>query len=93
MVYCIKVVCIDNHPVWKNEYEVNDLTKDNIDKILTVGKIYYVIQEDEGEIYNDYLIEHDKGIRRWFSKSRFVTIEQWREQLEQKFYILSISIK
>lgn len=75
----MKVKCISNDALWKSPNEINDMMLEDMNDILTVGKIYDVIKQDEGIIYNDYFIEHDKGGRRWLCKSRFVTIDVWRE--------------
>ena len=80
----MKVKCIDNDPMWKTKLETDDMMLDDINSILTVGKTYYVSTTSEyGTVIDsqkDYLIEHDKGGKRWFSSNRFITLDKWREE-------------
>ena len=50
---------------------------------LTQGKTYEVIdskQTPEQERPHMYKIINDDGKQRWYDKSVFITLEEWREQ-------------
>ena len=80
----MKVVCIDNYLVIgvSNVYNIQpDMasSSDEIDKIqLTVGKIYDTSASKNRPA--GYSICCDDGISRKFHKSRFITLEEWRER-------------
>ena len=67
----MKVVCIDNS------------TKPDLP--LTIGKIYDVLllsidENPSSPVSIHYSICCDDGINRNFHKSRFITLEEWRER-------------
>ena len=56
----MKVKCINNDTIIEtNFYEDILPPSENINDILTVGKIYIVVEDDPDD--EQYLIQHDKG--------------------------------
>jgi len=45
------------------------------DNMLTLGKTYEVMSDDGVQ----YLIKHDVGGHRWFNQSRFITLQEDRQ--------------
>lgn len=65
----MKVVCINKYLSTHLQYE------------LTYGKIYEVLPKLHVDLLmDDYRIKCDRGFIEYYSKSTFVTLEQWREQ-------------
>ena len=62
----MKVVCIDN------SRKIGSISKPDLP--LTIGKIY-----DASPVCIYYSLCCDDGIGRSFHKSRFITLEEWRE--------------
>ena len=79
----MKVICINNEKNYISVgaslgYSIELLLPagENINDILTVGKIYTIIEVQNGE----YLLEHNKGSKRWFRQSQFITLDKLREE-------------
>ena len=62
----MKVVCIKKYLSTHLMYE------------LTYGKTYEALTNSD--IFDDYRIKCDRGFIDYYSKSSFVTIEEWRQQ-------------
>jgi hypothetical protein len=65
----MKVVCIKKYLSTSLQYE------------LTYGKIYETLPKSSNDpLVDDYRIECDRGFIEYYSKSTFVTLEDWRQQ-------------
>lgn len=64
----MKVVCIKRYLSTNLKYE------------LTYGKIYETLPKHSNDLEDDYRIECDRGFIDYYSKSTFVTLEDWRQQ-------------
>jgi len=64
----MKVVCIKKYLSTHLKYE------------LTYGKIYETLPKFPNDLLDDYRIECDRGFIEYYSKTTFVTLEDWRQQ-------------
>lgn len=63
-----KIVCINNKPI---QGSGSGKTQN-----LTEGKVYQTYDRPD---YNDVCVINDKGVEVNYSSSRFITLEEWRE--------------
>jgi hypothetical protein len=63
-----KIVCINNKPIsGSGSGKLQSLTE---------GKVYQTYDRPD---YNDVCVINDKGVEVNYSSSRFITLEEWRE--------------
>ena len=74
-VVCIKVVCINNKSYMTQVFGEGKLLGEEKSVPLTIGKSYEVLDG----VYN-YIIRNDINVRTQYSKDRFISLEEYREQ-------------
>lgn len=76
----MKVICINDRPT---KYPLGEGGPENI--LITKGKIYDVLNIT---LANDYLIICDNGVNNAIGRTRFITLEEFREsQLNEILYM------
>lgn len=70
----MKMICIKNQII-HNKSSIGDYSFVNVNKKVTVGKIYEIIYDHKYDVF----IKNDDGVRTFCPKPMFMSIEEYRD--------------